>query len=212
MSSTAFSRSLARQVAFQPQAARGGLQRSDGQPVAMLPLAWLHDLHASIVQEFSDNAADVLYRCGYEWGLQDMVTLTRRMRQQMGGGDFDLWELDAKFVYESWWAPLHEAGWGQCRFEVTAHARGLLLVELRASAVAAVLPGSDQPVCHLYAGLFAAVVSFFDRTERHAAEVDCAAMGAPACRFLVGSGADIDSAEGWRQQGTAADEIIRRLR
>jgi predicted hydrocarbon binding protein len=78
--------------------------------------------------------------------------------------------------------------------------------------VAAALQSADEPVCHLYAGLFAAAVSFLDRSERHAAELACAAAGAATCVFVVGSGADIDAAEAWRQQKTPVQEIIRRLR
>lgn len=211
MSSADDPRTKIRHPSYHADAGQGSLRRTDGTRVSTLSLEWVHELHATLVAQFEDNAADVLYRSGYEWGLQDMVGLNHRLRQEIGGA-FDLWQTDAKFALESWWAPLAEAGWGNCTFELLGGARGIVLIDLRSSIVAAALQEAEEPVCHLYAGLFAGVLSFFERTERHSTEIQCAAMGAASCRFIVGSGPDIDSAEGSRQQGHAAAEIVRRLR
>jgi uncharacterized protein len=213
MSSASDSRTLVRHPAFQAVAEQGALRRAvDGTRVSKLSLELVHGLHAATVEQFHENAADVLYRFGYEWGLQDMVEVNQRLRDEFGGSSFDIWQTDTKFVFTSWWNPLQEAGWGQCTFGSAINARGTFLTDLRGSVVAAALAGSDEPVCHLYAGLFAGVASFFDRTERHSVELQCAASGAPHCQFLVGTGADIDSAEAWRQQGVPPAEILQRLR
>jgi predicted hydrocarbon binding protein len=211
MTSVPDPRSLIRHLAVQAAPDRGTLRHLTGN-VSKVSLELVHGFHASLVGQFPENAADVLYRCGYEWALQDMVGLNSRLREEIGGSGFDLWQMEAKFVYESWWTLLQDTGWGRCTFDFGSATRGILVIQLQGSAVAAALAGSEEPVCHLHAGMFAGAVSFFDRGERHAVELQCAAMGAESCQFIVGSGADIDAAETWRQQGTSAGEIIRRFR
>ena len=197
---------------FHPDSAQGSLRRVDGQRVAALSVEWVHALHFALLEQFTDNAQDVLYRSGYDWGLQDMVRLNQHLHTKIGGGNFDLWQLDPKFILDSWWAPLAEAGWGRCTFDLVAVSRGIVFVDLQGSVIAAALAGSDQPVCHFYAGLFAGALSFFERAERHAVEVQCSGLGAATCLFVIGPGAEVDAAETWRQQGVAAAEILRRLR
>jgi uncharacterized protein len=119
--------------------------------------------------------------------------------------------MEAKFIFEKWWSPLAEAGWGRCTFDLSSSTRGRVFIELQNSVIGHAFPGGTNPVCHVYAGLFAAAVSFYERTERHATELQCTGMGQPACRFFVGLGADVDSAEALRKQGLSAADIIRRL-
>jgi uncharacterized protein len=166
-------------------------------------------LHFTLVELTAENAADVLYRSGYEWALQEMVGLAARLRS--ANPPADLWQAEPKSILESWWAGFAAGGWGDATFDVSAIARGRVFVELRSSAVVATLGSVDEPVCHLYAGMFAGAVSFFQRIERHAAEVQCAGMAAASCTFVVGPGPDIDAVEGWRQQSVAPPEILRRL-
>ena len=64
-------------------------------------------------------------------------------------------------------------------------------------------------MCHLYAGLFAGALSFYDRAESHALETSCLALGHDCCRFLVGPGPLIDRAETAQRKGAAHDAILR---
>ena len=201
-----------RQDLFQPDLQKGSLRRPNGQRVAALSLEFIESFHLTLLDRFTDAAQDVLYRAGFEWGLQDMVRLNEQLHRDLGGGNLDLWQMDAKFILESWWTPHVEAGWGRCTFDLSSNSRGLVLAELQSSMVATAFAGSDQPVCHLYAGLLAGGVSFYERTERHGVELQCAAMGSKTCIFVVGPGSEVDSAETWRQQGASAADIARRLR
>lgn len=196
---------------FRHDPAEGALRLADGAPAVALSEPVIQGLHFALVEAAGENAQDVLYRTGYEWALQDMLRLNRQLQEQFGSGHFDFWQTDAKFVLDTWWAPLAAGGWGGATFGLAALTRGLLFVELRQSPVATAFSGADHPVCHLHAGLFAGALSFFDRAERHAVEVQCLALGAESCRFIVGPGAEVDSAEAWRQQGTSAAEIVRRF-
>ncbi len=153
----------------------------------------------------------MLYRSGYEWALQEMIALAQRFQSERGDAA-DPAQMDSRFVLESWWAPFTQAGWGRASFHTAGLGRGMAVVELQDSAVALAFAGSDQLACHLYAGLFAGAVSFLERTEHHAAEMQCTACGAATCVFVVGLGADIDLAETRRQAGTAVAEITRQFR
>jgi len=204
-------RPLALGELFQADTDAGTLLRSDGQSVALLPLEFMQSLHLELQNQFGGSAKDILYRVGYEWGLQDMRRLNRHLQTAPGAGGFDLWQREAPFVLDSWWKPLAESGWGICHFDFSRHAHGIVRAELQHSVVAQAVDHAEQPACHFYAGLLAGALSFFDRTERHAVELGCRALGHESCTFMVGRGADIDAAESWRKQGTAAEEIIRRF-
>ncbi len=204
--------SFNRQVPLQCDAAQGSIRHATGARLAAIPAEFLLALHLSLFERFADNSQDILYRTGYEQGLQDMVRLNAEMRARYGGEAFDLWQMDAKFILESWWQPLAWAGWGNCGFDLTSAARGLVVVEFPHSPIAAALGRTEHPICHFFAGLFAGALSFYDRAERHATEIECRAAGGAKCRFVVAPGGMVDSAEGWRQQGATADEIVRRLR
>jgi len=203
---------VSRQELFQPDLQQGSLRRPTGQRLAALSIEFIESYHLTLLEKFGDTVQDVLYRTGFEWGLQEMLRLNEQLRPSLGGGNLDLWQMDAKYIIDTWWAPLAEAGWGRCTFDFAASSRGLVFADLQSSIVAGAFAGSDQPVCHLYAGLLAGGLSFYERTERHAVEVQCAALGAATCTFVIGPGAEADSAETWRQQGLPAVEIISRLR
>lgn len=202
---------LLRHMAFQADASLGSLRSEDGQRVAALPAEGLLALHAAFVDQFGDNAADILYRCGYEWSLQEMAAMNRRLRDEIGSA-FDLWQMDARFVLDSWWTPFAVSGWGSCAFDTAPNKRGVVLASVHNSAIARALHGAEEPVCHVYAGLLAGAVSFFERAERHSVELQCCATGAAVCQFVIGTGPDIDLAETLRQQGTSVAEILRRVR
>ena len=204
-------RPAAREDFFRAAPAEGALRLADGQRVAAVSAEFLQSLHEGLVQDLGDTARHALYACGYEWSLQDMALLTRRLAAELAGGDLDLWQLDVRFVLDTWWAPLTAAGWGAWTLDLSTQLKGITFVELRHSAIAAILPGAPAPVCHLYAGLFAGALSFFERSEHHATEIQCAALGHATCRFVIGPGAQIDAVESWRKQGASADEIRRRL-
>lgn len=195
-----------------PPATEGVLRLGDGQRTAVLPASFAGHLTTEIDSVFGETTRHVLYKCGYDWALRDMVRLSRELGEEFGGGaDLDLWQLDARFVLERWWSQLAAAGWGWCTFDFSSLTRGFVFAEVKQSIAVTTARTATQPVCHLYAGLFAGALSFFDRTERHAVEFQCAALGAPTCRFAIGAGPQVDEIESWRHQRISADEIRRRL-
>jgi predicted hydrocarbon binding protein len=198
-------------LAFRHDPGTGSIRLADDQRVVAISEGLMQHLHFAIIEQLGDTAQDGLYRAGYEWALQDMLRLSRQMRDEAASASFDFWQQDTKAIFTRWWTTHEALGWGTATFDFQASARGLTFVELRQSIVADAFAGADQPVCHLYAGLFAGALSFFERAERHAVEVQCAATGQHACKFVVGPGPEVDAAEAWRQQGVAGPEILRRL-
>jgi predicted hydrocarbon binding protein len=189
----------------------GSIRLGDDARVLAIPEALVRELHFAIIQQLGERAQDALYRMGYEWALQTMLQQVRDMRAQASNSSFDFWQQPLPEVLTGWWTSFATLGWGAATFDFQASARQVVFVDLRQSIVADAMPGADNPVCHLYAGLFAGVLSFFTRTERHAVEIACTAMGHNNCQFVIGPGAEVDAAETWRQQGTAAPEILRRF-
>ena len=187
------------------------LRDAEDRPQPAAPLEFVRSLHFRMLETYGDDTQDMLYRSGYEWGLQEMKALNGRLREEYGG-DSDLWQMDPKFVLDSWWAPLLAGGWGVWSISAAAKARGVTVIDLRHSLVADALPGAEYPVCHLYAGLFAGGLSFFERAERHGVEISCRAVGAEMCTFVIGPGGDIDSVEASRQQGASVADIVARFR
>ena len=196
---------------IQTDPGKGALRRASGARVAVVPAEFLLALHLQLFERFADNSQDILYRAGYEQGLQDFVRLNQELKAQYGARSFDLWQMDAKFILNAWWEPLSDAGWGPCKFDLGALSRGIAVIEMADSPIAAALQGTEFPICHFFAGLFAGAMSFYERAERHATELECRAAGGTKCRFVVGPGGAVDSAESLRQQGISAAEIIRRL-
>jgi uncharacterized protein len=196
---------------FEAEQTAGSLLRPDGERCAALSLEFIKRLHTAVIEQFGDAAQDILYRTGFECGLREMLGLHQYLQSDSGAVKQDLWQLDANFVLESWWKRLQEAGWGAAKFDCSRLQRGVVIVELQNSAVAAALDATKKPACHYYAGLLAAALSFYDRAERHATEIQCRAMGQPLCIFLIGPGADVDAAETARKQNASAADVIRRL-
>ncbi|MBI5769826.1 MAG: hypothetical protein HZA93_18770 [Verrucomicrobia bacterium] len=197
--------------------AEGAVRQPDGQRAAVVPLSFLTDLREALGHEFGASARHICYCTGFDWALRDMVRVGQRLRGEPGGGGRDLWQMDAKPVLDTWWGPLDAAGWGACRF--TRLPRGIILAEVthtataaarREQAEAAATPPTE-PACDLYAGLFAGALSFFERAERHAVEVQCAALGLPHCLFVAGASPEIDQVEAWRHLRLPAEEVRQRL-
>jgi len=75
-----------------------------------------------------------------------------------------------------------EGGWGHLEFEVESQP---LRVVLTNSQEAAWLGPSQDPVCHLYAGIVAGYASAISGEELRAREVECKAAGATRCVFEI---------------------------
>ena len=189
----------------------GSIYIRDGQRAAKVSEDFVVGLHSGLNEDVGDASNLVMYKCGVEWGLRDMKRFNNRMRQEFGGGKKDIWSMNPNFVFESWWWPLTIQGWGSWTLDMSFSSKGMTFVEIRNSAVARSMKRVGKPVCHLYAGMFAGVMSYWEKQDRSSIEVQCYSMGNDCCKFMIGDEKRVNAAEFWRQEGATADEIREKL-
>jgi len=190
---------------------QGSIRLRDGQRAAKVTEAFINGLHQGIEHEVGSNGSLLMYECGRHWGEQDMKRFSIRMRHEFGGGKTDIWSMNPKFVWESWWWPLTIEGFGAWRLNLSYKSKDLTVVEISNSAIAKSMRILGKPVCHLYAGLFAGVFSFYSKEQKGCIEIQCYSMGADVCKFLVGDSKQVDAAEFWCKEGASAQEIFEKM-
>ena len=166
-------------------------------------------LQAGLEQEVGDASAVVLYKCGFRWGQADMRSFETRMAKEFGS---DVQRMNMQFAMEEWWWPLQAMGWGAWEIDLTSKAeQGLVVVNLYDSVVAKSAEDVGKPVCFLYAGMLAGAMSHLARRALAGIEIQCYAMGATYCRFLIGSEQRLNAVEFWLEEGASASEILAKL-
>ena len=113
-------------------------------------------------------ATEIMYKCGYQWGLEDMRSFTRRAQAEF---EVELEKMRVGFLLEEWWWPLTITGWGTWRYDFRQKEKGLLYIELYESAVAKSIGDIGNAVCYFYAGMFAAVFSVLSRRNLASVEM-----------------------------------------
>lgn len=166
-------------------------------------------LQHGLEQEVGDASAVVMYKCGYQWGIGDLKAFEANISREFGR---EAQDMNLQFIMECWWWPLQTMGWGcwEIDFE-SKRDQGLVIINLYDSAVAKSLGEVGKPVCYLYAGLFAGALSQLSRRSLSGIEIQCYAMGATYCRFLVGAEKRINAVEFWLEEGATASDVIRKL-
>lgn len=166
-------------------------------------------LQVGLDEEVGDASAVVMYKVGHAWGLEDMRAFEQTMLREYGR---DIQDMNLQFVMEQWWWPLQAMGWGSWEIDFESKKdQGLVLVNLYDSAVAKSLGEVGKPVCYLYAGLFAGVLTHLARRQLSGIEIQCYAMGSSYCRFIVGSKNRINAVEFWLEEGAQADDVLKKL-
>ena len=139
-------------------------------------------LRGALVRDLGPNAASYLQEAGYAGGPAIHDAFARWLEQR---------GLDAPEAL-----PTHEfgrratdffrdAGWGS--IELATLREGVAVIDSEDWAEGDERAPLDFPGCHMTTGMFA---DFFGRlagSEIAVMEVECRSMGAPRCRFLMGS-------------------------
>jgi len=165
-------------------------------------------MQVGLEQEVGDASAVVMYKCGYQWGLADMKAFESNMVREFGK---DIQQTNINFLMETWWWPLQTLGWGSWEIDFSKNEQGIIIVNVYDSAVAKSLGEVGKPVCYLYAGMFAGVLTHLARRALSGIEIQCYAMGATYCRFVIGSEKRINAVEFWLEEGATASEVIAKL-
>jgi predicted hydrocarbon binding protein len=193
---------------YQPE--RGVVSLKTGARGLKVTEDFITGLQQGLEEEVGDAAALIMYRAGYEWGLQDMKLFEERFEREFGGRT-RMSEAHLIFVLEQWWWPLTSEGWGAWKVDFSQRKQGLIFCDMYESAVARSLGNIGKPVCHMYAGMLAGVFTYFSRHELSGIEIQCFSMGEDYCKFLVGAEKRINAASFWVEEGARASEIISRL-
>lgn len=193
---------------YDPQ--RGVIDLKTGARAVKVTEDFIVGLQAGLEEEVGDAAAMIMYRAGFEWGLQDMRAFEPRFEREFGGTT-KMTEANIIFVLEQWWWPLTSEGWGAWSIDFSQRKQGLIFSDMYESAVARSLGNIGKPVCHMYAGLLAGVLTYFSKHELSGIEIQCFSMGESFCKFLIGSEKRINAASFWVEEGASAKDIMSRL-
>lgn len=178
------------------------------QRLMLVPEDFIVSYQLALEDEVGDAAAEIMYRCGQEWGKADIIGFEKRFAEEFGR---PMKEAPSQMVLETWWWPLQATGWGAWKYDFAQVKEGLIFVDLFDSVVAKSVGNIGKVVCHYYAGLFAAVFSHIAGAELSGLEIQCYSMGEEFCKFLIGASKRINAAQFWAREGATAKEIISRL-
>lgn len=139
-------------------------------------------LRAAITREAGPAAAACLQEAGYAGGDNVFESFRAWLRAQ-GKANPDELEL-AEFQHR---ASLYfeETGWG--KITVSALNESVIAVDSSDWHESDTERGLDHPSCHFTTGMFADFFGRLSDAPLAVLEVECRAMGAPRCRFLLGS-------------------------
>lgn len=179
-----------------------------GQRLVRVSEDFLVALLGALEDEVGDAAGEIMYRCGYEWGMEDMLSFSRRVQAEFAT---DLAKMGTGFLLETWWWPLTIEGWGTWHYDFRQAKQGLLFVDLYESAVAQSLGDVGKVVCYFYAGLFAAVFGVLARRTLACIEIQCYSMGEDYCKFLIATDKRVNAAAFWRSEGATSKDIMKKL-
>jgi len=188
---------------------RGTLTNPYGQRVMRVSEDFLVAVLGSLEDQAGQNGArEIMYKCGFQWGLHDMKRFLPRMQAEY---EAELDRMRVDFLMEQWWWPLTIQGWGTWRFDFRQRDKGLLYIELFESAVAQSVGDIGAVVCYFYAGLFAGTFSTLAKRSLGCVEMQCYSTGDDRCRFVVSDYERVNAAAFWRAEGATSRDIMSKL-
>lgn len=167
-------------------------------------------LQKGLEEEVDDVAQIIMYKCGYEWALEDMKNFEKRFAEEFEWSSIR--KMNFNMVLESWWWPLQANGWGSWDFDFSHKKQGLIFIDLFDSAIAKSIGYVGKVACHFYAGLFAGAFTYLSQKELSGIEIQCYSMGEEYCKFLLGTQKKVDAADFWVQEGATASEILYKVK
>jgi predicted hydrocarbon binding protein len=161
----------------------GTLKTNMGQRVIVLPEELLQGLHNAIVHETGRAWGVVAYTCGRKWGERLVKSWQKEWTHY-----YQQEVLSADFIYFEQWARAAFSfyGWGELELDFSLQDQGVVQCYLKGSVLARLLGDlEDKRVCHIFAGMFAAMFTRLAGRELDALEIACSRSGAERCRFVV---------------------------
>jgi predicted hydrocarbon binding protein len=193
---------------YRHDAAAGVVRNVYGQRIIRVTEDFIVAVLGGLEEEVGDAAGEIMYRCGYEWGMEDMKSFAGRVQAEF---EVEMSKMNMGMLLDTWWWPLQIEGWGGWRYDFRQGKQGLIFVDLFESAVAQSLGDVGKVVCYFYAGLFAAVFSVLAKRQLACIEIQCYAMGEDYCKFLVSTDKRVNAAQFWRNEGATSKDILKKL-
>ena len=193
---------------FRPDPASGIVRNVYGQRCLHVSEDFITGLLGGLEAEVGDAAGEIMYKCGYQWGLEDMKSFSKRAAAEF---EVEFARMGMGFMLETWWWPLTIEGWGTWRYDFRQGKQGLIFIDLFESAVAKSLGDIGKVVCYFYAGLFAAVFTNLARRDLSCIEIQCYSMGEDYCKFLIATSKRVNAAAFWRNEGATSKDIMTKV-
>jgi len=193
---------------FRHDPRQGTVQNVYGQRLLRVSEDFILAMLGSLEDEVGDAAGEIMYKVGYEWGMEDMKSFSARAQAEF---EVAMNKMVMGMMLETWWWPLQIEGWGGWRFDFRQGKQGLIFVDLFESAVAQSLGDVGKVVCYFYAGLFAAVFSVLAKRQLACIEIQCYSMGEDYCKFLISTEKRVNAASFWRNEGATTGDILKKL-
>jgi predicted hydrocarbon binding protein len=193
---------------FRGQPEKGLITNAYGQRVMRVSEDFVVAVLGGLEEELGDAAGEIMYKCGYEWGMEDMNSYAPRVQAEF---EVAMNKMQMGLLLETWWWPLQIEGWGGWNYDLRQGKQGLIFIDLYESAVAQSLGNVGKVVCYFYAGMFAAVFSTLARRQLSCIEIQCYSMGEDHCKFLIATDKRVNAAAFWRQEGATFKDIAKKL-
>ncbi|HWQ32191.1 MAG TPA: hypothetical protein VNQ79_04845 [Blastocatellia bacterium] len=191
-------------------AQRGLLTERGGTRMLVVTQGLMLGVLEGLNEEYGQQAAEVIRRCGDYQGRRLMARLTAQLAEFSGTPLSELAAGEVLTTLEEAWAAL---GWGCISFASEPLARGFIRVRVSGAplpAAAAEHRSQNEATDSLSAGILAGMFS-------HAAEADLAAhqiagdSSGESCEFIIGLKNRLAAVPGLVRSGMKSDEIISRL-
>lgn len=186
-----------------------GIVRNDfAERIIAAPVSLLETLERTV-----DRIAPQLWRelC-HEWGLNAGRRLVIELETTgIDSDDESLRQRPMREVAEIVSSLLREQGWGQLRFDLGDSRRGVLRLELEASALAG-RHSTGGRSCHLVAGMLEAVLTHVAQRRLHVEEIACtSSTGTGCCEMMVVGEGRRDEVVRLAAEGSSFDAVLAAL-
>lgn len=194
---------------FQHDLRKGTLFNRYGTKFCYLPPELLLALQKTLEDETGPAWREVMKRIGRVWGARVAERFDKEFALHYGRPLHELPMHEFAGVVEAHFA---SHGWGDLKLDFSLAQHGFLAPTLRNSAFVEIVGASEWPIDAIVSGVLAEMVArIADRDDLECYETECAAQGAPACRFLLGLRERMARVPDMVESGYGHDDVVHRL-
>ena len=160
--------------------ARKGHLELMGHRIMLFRFEFLVAIQKQLEETIGNSAKGVMYLAGERAGEHVLPAMSERLKELAPGRE----SLVALRRLSDTWATI---GVGRATMTEFDPPSGRFAFRIEEGTFPAAYGPSAKPVCHLWAGWAAGVAKRLFGNQASCDEVRCAAMGAPACEFVIKS-------------------------